>query len=208
MNKARCLLCAVLVGLVVVAVGVCGLGQRGKVAVFVQAAAAIPTADLEYVRGYASQRCALIGGVTVATPGEVANARRATSSYVGTSVSPEAITKLASYLAARYIVVFRIVRWDDSVSFSAARSLIVLGATSFADASVKFLLSPLGLLLGLEKEATVALFATVFGASGAIEFSTYVTYTDQPLFSLLTADPVEAAKRAIEDALYQLAAVL
>ena len=208
MDKARCLLCAVVVGLVVVTGGVCGLGQRQKVAVFVQAAAAIPSADLEYVKGYASQRCAAIEGVDVASLGELLYAQRATSSYLGTSVSPEGVTKLAAYLDAKHIIVFRIVRWEDSISFSPERSLLVLGATSFADASLKLLLSPLGLLFGLNKEATVALFATVFGSSGAIEFSTYVTYADRPLFSLLTADPVEAAKRAIEDALYQLAVVL
>jgi hypothetical protein len=208
MNKARCLLCAVVVGLVVVMGGVCGLGQRQRVAVFVQAAAPIASADLEYVKGYASQRCAAIGGVDVISLGELVYAQRATNFYLGNSISPEGLTKLAGYLDATHIVVFRIVRWEDSISFKPERSLLILGATSFADASLKLLLSPLGLLFGLDKEATVALFATVFGPSGEIQFSTYATYVDRPLFSLLTADPVEAAKRAIDDALYQLAVAL
>jgi hypothetical protein len=62
--------------------------------------------------------------------------------------------------------------------------------------------------MGIEKEATVALFATVFSSQGDVEFSTTVTYKDHPLLSLLTADPVEAAKGAIDSALYQLAVAL
>jgi hypothetical protein len=66
----------------------------------------------------------------------------------------------------------------------------------------------LGLLFGLDKEATVGFFVTVFSPTGDIEFTTTVTATDRPLFSLLTADPVEAAKKAIENAFYQVAVAL
>jgi hypothetical protein len=54
----------------------------------------------------------------------------------------------------------------------------------------------------------VALLATVFSPRGDIEFSTTTTYADRPLLSLLTADPLEAAKGAIDSALYQLAVAL
>jgi hypothetical protein len=70
------------------------------------------------------------------------------------------------------------------------------------------LISPFGLLMGIEKAATVALFATVFSPQGDIEFSTTATFEDHPLLSLLTADPVEAAKGAIDSVLYQLAVAL
>ena len=73
---------------------------------------------------------------------------------------------------------------------------------------MKLLTSPLGLLLGLDKIATVGVFVTVFNPSGDIEFTTAVTAQDKPLFSLLTADPTEAAKKAIDAALYQLAVSL
>jgi len=94
------------------------------------------------------------------------------------------------------------------IAFRAERSLLFLGASSFLGDSMKLLTSPLGLLLGLDKAATVSVFVTVFSSSGDIEFTTSVTTEDKPLLSLLTADPTEAAKQAIDGALYQLAVSL
>jgi hypothetical protein len=54
----------------------------------------------------------------------------------------------------------------------------------------------------------VGLFVSVFSPAGDIEFTTSVTCEDRPLFSLVTADPVEAAKEAIDAALYQVAVAL
>jgi hypothetical protein len=105
-------------------------------------------------------------------------------------------------------VILRVVRWETKLSYRPERSLLLLAATSFLDTSIQILISPLGLFLGIEKEATVGIFATVFSPQGDVEFTTTVTFTDRPLFSLLTADPVEAAKGAIDMALYQLAVAL
>ncbi len=205
-NKARDLLRGVVTGFLVLLLGVAGLGQ--KVAVIVQAAAPVPSADLEFLKGYANQRCAVIAGVGVCSPGELMYAQRLTNSYLSNSFTPAGVSKLCQTLDIDHIVIFRIVRWEDAISFKPERSLLVFGATSFVDSSLRLLVSPLGILFGLDKEATVSLFATVFGPSGEIEFTTAVTYADRPLLSLLTADPLEAAKQAIEAALYQLAVVL
>jgi hypothetical protein len=105
-------------------------------------------------------------------------------------------------------VIYRIVRWESQISFRPERSLLMLGASSLFGSTWQLLATPLGLLLGLEKEATVGLFTTVLTASGGIRFTTSVTRTDRPLLSLLTADPVEAAKRAIQAATYELAIAL
>jgi hypothetical protein len=70
------------------------------------------------------------------------------------------------------------------------------------------LITPLGLLFGIERKASVSLFATVFNPRGDVEFTTTVSADDRPLFSLLTADPVEAAKKAVEVALYQMVVTL
>ena len=102
----------------------------------------------------------------------------------------------------------RIIRWEERISYKPERSLLLLGATSFLDASLQLLISPLGLLFGIDKEATVALFTTVFNPNGDIEFTTTTTCEDRPLLSLLIADPLEAAKGAIDSALYQLAVAL
>jgi len=181
-------------------------GQR--VVVCIQAAAPVPPAQLEILKSFANQRCAVIADVEVCSTGELMYAQRFTNTYVGNSISVNGMRRLAQTLDADHIVIFRIVRWENQLSFKPEWSLLLVGATSFFDSSLKLLASPLGILFGLEKEATVALFATVFSPSGDVEFTTMVTYADQPLFSLFTADPLEAAKRAIEAALFQLTVAL
>lgn len=186
-----------------------GFGAVGqKVAVFVQAAAPVPAADLEFLKNFASQRCAVIAGAEVSNPGELMYAQRLTNTYVGNSMTVEGLQRLAQALDAHHIVILRLVRWESRISYRPERSLLLLGATAFLDTSLQLLISPLGLLFGIDKEATVALLATVFSPRGDIEFSTAVTYADRPLLSLLTADPLEAAKGAIESALYQVAVAL
>ena len=186
-----------------------GFGVVGqKVAVFVQSAAPVPAADLEILKNYAIQRCAVIAGVDVATSGELMYAQRLTNTYVGNSITVNGMQRLSQALDAHHVVILRLVRWENRVSYKPERSLLLLGATSFLDTSLQLLISPLGLLFGIDKEATVALMATVFSPRGDVEFSTTVTYADRPLLSLLTADPLEAAKGAVDSALYQVAVVL
>jgi len=208
LNKARSVQCGIVVGLMVLTAIVPAFGQRQRVVVCIQAAAPVPPAQLEILKSFANQRCAVIADVEVCSTGELMYAQRFTNTYVGNSISVDGMRKLAQTLDADHIVLFRIVRWENQLSFKPERSLLLVGATSLFDSSLKLLASPLGLLFGLEKEATVALFATVFSPSGDVEFTTMVTYADQSLFSLITADPLEAAKRAIETALFQLTVAL
>lgn len=207
-NKARSVQCGVVVGLMILTAIVPAFGQRQRVAVCIQAAAPVPSAQLEILKSFANQRCAVIADVEVCSTGELMYAQRFTNTYIGNSISVNGMRRLAQTLDADYIVIFRIVRWENQLSFKPEWSLLLVGATSFFDSSLKLLASPLGILFGLEKEATVALFATVFSPSGDVEFTTMVTYADQSLFSLITADPLEAAKRAIETALFQLTVAL
>ncbi len=208
MNRLRGVVAIVVVLSIVASVAISGFGQRQKVAVFVQAAAPVPASDLEIIRNYAHQRCSVITGTSVCTQGELMYAQRLTNTYIGNSVTVEGMRQLAQVLGVNHVIILRVVRWENELSYKPERSLLLLGATSFLDTSLQLLISPLGLLIGIEKEATVALFATVFSPQGNVEFSTTVTYEDHPLLSLLTADPVEAAKGAIDSALYQLAVAL
>lgn len=208
LSRTRSALYGVVIILVVLAAVVPAFGQRGKIAVFVQAAVPVPTAQLEILKSYANQHCAIVTGCSVASAGELMYAQRLTNTYIGNSVPLSGMRKLAQALDADHLVVFRIIRWEDTINFRPVRSLLFLGASSFLGNSAKLLTSPLGLLFGLDKTATVGIFVTVFNPSGDIEFTTTVTTEDKPLFSLLTADPTEAAKQAIDDALYQLAVSL
>jgi len=208
MNRLRGIVSIVVVLITVVAVTVGGLGQGQKVAVFVQAAAPVPAADLELIKNYANQRCAVITGAAICSQGELMYAQRLTNTYIGTAITVEGMRQLAQTLGVSHVIIVRIVRWENEITYKPERSLLLLGATSFLNTSLQVLISTLGLLLGIEKEAIVALFATVFSPQGDIVFATTVTFEDHPLLSLLTADPVEAAKGAIDSALYQLAVAL
>jgi hypothetical protein len=196
------------VAVVIVATVALGCSARPKVAVFLQAAAAVPTADLEILRNYASQRCSVVAGCDVNTQGDLMLAQRLTGSYVGNSMTVEGMQRLAEALNADHVVILRIIQWESQISYRPERSLVLLGATSFLDTTLQILISPLGLLFGIDKVATVGMFVSVFSPKGDIEFTTSVTCEDRPLFSLLTADPVEAAKDAIDAALYQVAVAL
>ena len=200
---ARC----VAVVLLVVALGAVAQG-RDRVALFVQAAAAVPTADLELVRNYAAQQCSVISGGATCSQGDLMLAQRAANAYIGNSLTVDAVQRLASTLGADHIVILRIVSWENDITFRPERSLLLLGATSFLNTSMQLLISPLGLLFGIERKASVSLFATVFSPRGDVEFTTSVSADDRPLFSLLTADPVEAAKKAVDAAMYQIVVVL
>ncbi len=208
MNRLRGIVSILVVVVAVASIAVGGLGQRQKVAVFVQAAAPVPASDLEIIRNYANQRCSVITGARICTQGELMYAQRLSNAYIGNSITVEGMRRLTTALGVDHVIILRIVRWEKELSYVPERSLLVLGATSFLDASLQVLISPLGLLMGIEKQATVGLLATVFSSRGDVEFSTTVTYEDHPLLSLLTADPVEAAKGAIDSALYQLAVAL
>jgi hypothetical protein len=208
MNGLRGVVSIVVVLITVASMAIGGFGQRQKLAVFVLTAAPVSAADLEIIRNYANQRCSVVTGANISTQGELMHAQRVTSTYIGNSITVEGMRRLAQELGVNHVVILRIVRWEKELSYKPERSLLLLGATSLLNTSIQVLLSPLGLLMGIEKEATVALFATVFSPQGDVEFSTAVTYRDHPLLSLLTADPVEAAKGAIDSALYQLAVAL
>ena len=208
MNGLRGVVSIVVVLIAVASMAIGGFGQRQKVAVFVQAAVPVSAADLEIIRNYANQRCSVVTGANISTQGELMYAQRITNTYIGNSITVEGMRRLAQELEVSHVIILRIVRWEKELSYKPERSLLLLGATSFLNTSLQVLLSPLGLLMGIEKDATVALFATVFSPQGDVEFSTAVTYEDHPLLSLLTADPVEAAKGAIDSALYQLAVAL
>jgi hypothetical protein len=206
--RARSALFGVVLILMVLVMALPAFGQKGKVGVFVQAVAPVPAAQLEILRSYASQHCAIITGSGVASAGELMYAQRLTNTYIGNSISLDGMRRLAQALDVDHLVVFRIVAFESAISFRLERSLLLIGASSFLDGSVKLLTSPLGLFFGMEKVATAGVFVTVFNPSGEIEFTTAVTAEDKPLFSILTADPAEAAKAAIDNALFQLAVSL
>jgi hypothetical protein len=208
LDRTRGIIRCVAVVLLVVALAAATAQGRDRVALFMQAGAAVPTADLELVRNYAAQRCSIVSGGETCSQGDLMLAQRAANAYIGNSLTVDGLQRLAATLGADHIVIMRIVSWENEITYRPERSLLLLGATSFLDTSLQLLISPLGILFGIERKASVSLFATVFNPRGDVEFTTTVSAEDRPLFSLLTADPVEAAKKAIEAALYQMVVTL
>ncbi len=198
-----CLFALVLSMFLLLTLSVSAQGQ--KVAVFIQPATAVPASDAQQLSLYANRRAKVITGNEVCSIGEVMDAQRSTGTYVGDRMSVQGMRRLAQTLAVDHLIVLRIVRWDDEMSFKPERALLVLAAASLVGSSIRVLASPLGLLFGLEKEPTVGLLATVYNAAGDVEFSTGVVCKDDPPLSLLNADIVNAAKKAVNEALYQVA---
>ncbi len=207
-DRTRAVVMCVAVGLLAVAMVATAVQARERVALFVQAAAAVPSADLELIKNYAAQRCSVVSGGETCSQADLMLAQRSANAYVGNSLTVDSLQRLASTLGVDHIVIMRIVTWDDEIMYRPERSLLLLGATSFLDTTLQLLVTPLGLLLGIERKASVSLFATVFSPRGDVEFTTTVTADDRPLLSLLTADPVEAAKKAVDAALYQVVVTL
>jgi hypothetical protein len=207
-DRTRAIARCVAVVLLAMVLGAAMAQGRERVALFVQAAAAVPTADLELVRNYAAQQCSVISGGITCSEGDLMSAQRTANAYIGSSLTVDGLQRLASVLSADHIVILRFVTWENEISYRPERSLLLLGATSFLNTSLQLLISPLGLLFGLERKATVSLIATVFDSRGNVEFTTSASADDSPLLSLLTADPVEAAKKAVDAALYQIVVTL
>lgn len=201
-------LALVVVALCVTAIPWATFAQGESVAVFVQAAAAVPGADLEYLFNYAMQRCSIVTGASVSTRGEIQLAQRQTNTYVGSSLTLSGLRSLAQTLDVDYVVIHRFVDWSDEISFRAERALLWTGFGTLLGGVVQAVLTPLGLVFGLERTATVCLFTTVFTDAGDITFTTSVVQEDCPILSLVTADPLEAAKKAIEVSTLQMAVAL
>ena len=104
MKRTNCSAFAI-VGILVLLAAVQCFGQGQKLAVFVQSAAATPTSDLDLIKNYAAQRCSVITGANVCSQGELMHAQRATSTYVGNSITVDGMRQLASALAADHIVI-------------------------------------------------------------------------------------------------------
>ena len=110
-SRTRNTLYGVIILMVVLTAVVPVFGQREKVGVFVQAAVPVPAAQLDILKSYANQHCAIITGCGVASAGELMYAQRLTNTYIGNSVSLAGMLKLAQALDADHLIVFRIVRW-------------------------------------------------------------------------------------------------
>jgi len=201
-------LALIFVALYATAIPWAAFAQGESVAVFVQAAAPVPGADLEYLFSYAMQRCSIVTGAAVATRGQIQLAQRQTNTYVGTSLTLSGLRSLAQTLNVDYIVIHRFVDWSDEISFRAERALLWTGFGTLLGGLFQAALTPLGLVFGLERTATVSLFTTVFTDTGDITFTTSVVEEDCPILSLVTADPLEAAKKAIEVSTLQMAVAL
>jgi len=119
--------------------------------------------------------------------------------------------ELTRILKCDYLIIFRVVSWGTNISFRPERSLLLLATTVFVEFlrnPMSFILNPAVTLFGVDKRATVTMAATVYDPSGKAECGIAVTHTDCPVLSVFTADPLTAAREAVDKILYQLTATL
>jgi hypothetical protein len=82
-------MCGVVILLVIAIAVIPVFGQRQKIAIFLQAAVPVPTGQLEVLKSFANQRCAIVTGAGVCSAGELMYAQRLTETYIGNSISLE-----------------------------------------------------------------------------------------------------------------------
>ena len=93
-TKVRRISLWVIVGAILLSAVVSVAGE--KIAIFVQAAAPVPTADVELLQNFAQQHGAVITGARVCSTGELMHAQRLTNTYIGNTLSVEGIRRLAN----------------------------------------------------------------------------------------------------------------
>jgi len=205
------LLCAGTILVVLLSLVVSGYSQSKNVAVCLQANPAIPALEFKALGEYINRHSSILTGTRVSSAEDVMYAQTATNTRVDDDISIGQMRELARVLNVDHVIIFRVVCWGTSISFQPERSLLLLATTVFVrflQNPMAFLLNPAVTLFGVDKKATVTICATVYSSSGEAEFGVAVTHTDCPVLSVFSADPLTAARKAVDKTLYQLAATL
>jgi len=205
------LLCASTTILVVLSLVVSGYPQGPRLAVCLEANPSISAVEFEALGDYINKHSSILTGARVCSPEDVMYAQTVTNTCIDDDISIGQMRELARILNVDHLIIFRVVCWGTNISFRPERSLLLLATTvfiRFLHNPMAFLLNPAVTLFGLDKRATVTICATVYSSSGKAEFGVAVTHTDCPVLSMLSADPLVAARKAVDKTLYQLAATL
>jgi hypothetical protein len=187
-----------LVGLLVLLFGVTVSAER--MAVLVQCAIGIPPQAIRQLRLYTAQRAAAYSGLSVVPDHEVRRAEAQAGIFLGTYIPEDGVRKILRAVGAEYLLVVRIIGWEDKWEIRAERALLVSGV-GLLDPTLGNLLGPLGLLSALDRRAEVTLLIRLYNQEGLIH-ANVISVDDAPFFlSWIFSDPMRAARKAVDMAL-------
>lgn len=195
----------VLVVLLVSLLGPVAFAER--MAISVQCAIGIPPQALGYLRAYIAQRAAAYSGLQIVPDREVRRAEARAGVFLGTYIPEEGVRTILREVGADYLLVVRVIGWEDKWEIRAERALFLSGV-GLLDPTLGNLLGPLGLLSALDRRAEVTLLVRLYSAKGLIH-ANVVTADDGPLLlSWIFSDPLNAARKAVDVALSEVLQML
>ena len=120
--------------------------------------------------------------------------------FLGTYVPEDGVRKILRAVGADYLLVVRVIGWEDKWELRAERALLASGVGLF-DPTLGNLLGPLGLLSALDRGAEVTLLIRLYDQEGLIH-AHGIPVGEGPLFlSWVFSDPMRAARKAVDMAL-------
>lgn len=187
-----------LLGFLVLLFGVTVSAER--MAVLVQCAIGIPPQAIQQLRIYTAQRATAYSGLEVVPDHRVRRAEADVGIFLGTYIPEDGVRRVLQAVGADYLLVVRIIGWEDKWELRAERALLASGV-GLLDPTLGNLLNPLGLLSALERRAEVTLLVRLYNQKGLIH-ANVVSVTDAPFFlSWIFSDPIRAARKAVDMAL-------
>ena len=187
-----------LVGLLVLIFGVTASAER--MAVLVQCAIGIPPQAIRQLKIYTAQRAAAYSGLPVVPDHEVRRAEAQVGIFLGTYIPEDGVRKILRAVGADYLLVVRVIGWEDKWELRAERALLASGV-GLLDPTLGDLLGPLGLLSALDRRAEVTLLIRLYNQEGLIH-ANVISVDDGPFFlSWIFSDPMRAARKAVDMAL-------
>jgi len=194
-----------LVALLVLLLG--GVVSAERMAIVVQCAIGIPPQALQQLRIYTVQKAAAYSGLKVVPDREVRRAELEAGVILGTYIPEDGVRKILRTVGADYLLVVRVISWEDKWEIRAERALFLSGV-GLLDPTLGNLLGPLGLLSALDRRAKVTLLVRLYTPEGLIH-ANVISADDAPFFlSWIFSDPLRAARRAVDMALSEVLQML
>ena len=185
-------------GLLVLLFGITVSAER--MAVLVQCAIGVPPQAIRQLKLYTAQRAAAYSGLQVIPDHEVRRAEADAGIFLGTYIPEDGVRKILRAVGADYLLVVRIISWEDKWEIRAERAILASGV-GLLDPTLGNLLGPLGLLSALDRKAEVTLLIRLYSQKGLIHANVVSVDAASFFLSWIFSDPMRAARKAVDMAI-------